>query len=65
MDFTSIPDIPGDLDLLTDNACWPKMLGTAVDPGFALATDDPWNWVHQNDMFKYLARPDYSVTGKS
>ncbi|KAI8933458.1 hypothetical protein NX059_010072 [Plenodomus lindquistii] len=62
MDFTAMPVIANDPDLLTDNACWPKMLGNAVDPGYALAIDDPWNWQNQNDVFKYEAQPPDALT---
>lgn len=64
MDFSSMPSIAGNPDLLDDNACWPKVLGNPVDPGYALAIDVPNNWRRGNDPFKYEGQPPNALTGK-
>lgn len=68
-----MPVVPSDPDLLFENACWPKSLGSGwptsvgineVDPGYALKADDLWNLFFQIPATKYYRTPPFALTSK-
>lgn len=68
MDFTNMPVVPGDPNLINQNECWPHVINAGfIEAGFALRTDDQYYWQQNpallNVAAAYRAVPPPQATG--
>lgn len=57
-----MPNVAGDVNLLTANPCWPQVLSPDAEPGFALFAHDPYYHAGMPNPGSYAAPPAASIT---